>query len=37
MIQFFHDVDLLIDVLLQEGLLFYVHLADYFDCVVDVG
>jgi hypothetical protein len=36
-VEFFHDVDLLVDVLLEEGLLLDVHLADYFDCVVDVG
>ena len=28
MVQFLHDIDLLVDVLLQEGLLLYVQFAD---------
>ena len=33
MIEFFHDVDLLVDVLLKEGFFFYVLLADDLDRV----
>lgn len=36
-VEFFHDVDFLVDVLLEEGFLLDVHLADDFDSVVDIG
>ena len=32
-VQFLHDVDLLVDVLLQEGLLLDLRLGDDLDCV----
>lgn len=37
MVEFFHDVDLLVDVLLEEGFLLDVQFADDLDCVVDVS
>ena len=37
MVELLHDVDFLVDVLLQEGLLLDVHLADDLDCVELVG
>jgi len=36
-VEFFHYVDFLVDILLEEGFLFDVHFADDFDCVVDIG
>jgi hypothetical protein len=36
-VKFFHDIDFLIDVLLQERFLFDVHFADDFDSVVYIG
>lgn len=32
-VKFFHDVDLLINILLQEWFLFEVDLADDLDCI----
>ena len=37
MVQFFHDIDLLVDVFLQEGFLLDVLLADDLDCVINLG
>ena len=36
MIQFFHDVDFLIDILLKKGFCLYMYFADDFDCVESV-
>lgn len=36
MLQFLHDVDLLVDILLQEGFLLYVQFADDLDRVEHV-
>lgn len=36
-VELFHDIDLLVNVFLQEGLLLDVQLADNLDCVERVG
>lgn len=37
MVEFFHDVDLLVDVLLKKGFLLDMQFADDLDCVVNLG
>lgn len=37
MVEFFHDIDFLVDVFLKEGLLFDMEFADDFDSIVDIG
>lgn len=36
-VEFLHDIDFLVDVLLEEGLLLEVRLADDLDCELLVG
>ena len=37
MIQFFHNVDFLINILLKKRFLLYMHLANDFDSIVIIG
>lgn len=37
MIQLLHDVDFLVDILLEERLFFNMNFADDFNCVVDIS